>query len=49
VTSLATAFVTIRPDTAGFGARLSKSVSTDAGKAGAEAGRHLSSKFGAAR
>jgi hypothetical protein len=48
VASLATAFVSIRPDTSGFGARLSKSVSTDAGKAGEKAGKSLSSKFGGA-
>lgn len=45
MTTLATAFVTIRPDTARFGAQLSKNVGTSAGKAGADAGKTMTSSF----
>jgi hypothetical protein len=41
--SLATVFVTIRPDTVGFGTRLSKSVNTESDKAGKAAGGRLKS------
>lgn len=40
--SLATAFVSIRPDTAGFSSRLSKDVSTSAARAGDAGGKKLS-------
>lgn len=48
MTSLASAFVTIRPDTTGFGARLSQTTNLAADKAGTDAGKRLSSKFGSA-
>jgi hypothetical protein len=41
--SLATAYVSIRPDTVGFGSRLSKSVNTESDKAGKAAGGRLKS------
>jgi len=48
VASLATAFVTIKPDTTGFGARLSQSVGTSASSAGTSAAKSFTSRFGAA-
>lgn len=48
MTSLATAFVEIRPDTAGFGTRLSTTVGAESDRAGQTAGQRFSSRFGSA-